>query len=368
MNLQELGWIPCFEKSFEEIKRPDLIPARIAQEHKELYVILTEAGEMRAEISGKYRHEAQSLADFPAVGDWVAVTIRPGENRADIQALLPRKSSFSRKAVMAGGPKYGPGKTDQQILAANIDTVFLVSGLDGDYNTRRIERYVATAWDSGADPVIILNKADICENVGECVEEVEQVAIGVPVHPMSAADGLGWDVFQEYLTPGKTGAFLGSSGVGKSTIINGLLGEERLKTSAVREYDNRGRHTTTFRELIVLPEGGVVIDTPGMREIQMWDNEEGLSRAFGDVEEIAAQCRFNDCQHVNEPGCTIRQALDDGTLDADRYRSYLKMLKELKHLARKKNIAARRRENRAWDKKVRQHFKQVEDLKRKGLM
>lgn len=368
MNLQKMGWTPFFEEDFEKKKRPDLIPARVAREHKELYVVFSEAGEFTAEISGKFRHDAQSRADYPSVGDWVGITARPQEGRATIHVLLTRKSSFSRKAVMAGGPKYGPGKVDEQVLAANINTVFLVSGLDGDYNLRRIERYVAVAWDSGANPVVILNKADLCEDVERLLEEVETVALGIPIHPVSAIGNEGLEVFREYLSEGKTSAFLGSSGVGKSTIINGLLGEERLRTNAVREADNRGRHTTTHRELIVLPTGGIVIDTPGMREIQMWDDDDALSRTFGDIEEIAAHCRFGDCRHSGEPGCAIEQALEDETLDPGRYQSYLKMLKEMKHLSLRKDVVARRQEHRSWDKKVRQHFKQVEDLKRKGLM
>lgn len=367
MNLQKLGWIPFFENSFKQIERPGLIPARVAREHKELYIVFSEMGELTAEVSGRYRHETQTRADFPRVGDWVAVSARPQENRATIHALLDRKSSFSRKAVLAGGPKYGDGKIQEQVLAANIDTVFLVSGLDGDYNLRRIERYVAVAWDSGANPVIILNKADLCENIEQCMEEVEAIAIGIAIHAMSALDGEGLDLFRQYIKEGKTAAFLGSSGVGKSTIINGLLGEERLKTSSVREDDSRGRHTTTHREMILLPEGGIVIDTPGMREIQMWDDDDGLSRAFGDVEAIMTQCRFSDCSHSEEPGCAVRQAIEDGSLDSGRYHSYLKMLKEMKHLAIRKDRAAQRREGRAWGRKIRQHVKQIEDLKRRGL-
>jgi ribosome biogenesis GTPase len=368
MNLIELGWRPFFEKIFKAIKLPGVIPARVAQEHKELYLVFSEIGELTAEVSGKFRHDAQTRAEFPSVGDWVAITPRLEEGKATIHALLPRKSSFARKAVLAGGPKYGIGKVEEQVLATNVDTVFLVTGLDGDYNLRRIERYTAVGWDSGANPVIILNKADLCDNIEQCLEEVEAVALGIPIHAMSAAESDGLDVLCRYLVTGTTAAFLGSSGVGKSTIINGLLGEQRLKTNAVREYDGRGRHTTTHRELIVMPGGGVVIDTPGMREIQMWDDDEGLSRTFEDIEEIATRCQFGDCRHSGEPGCAIQIALDDGTLDSERYNSYLKMQKELRHLAIRKDIAAQRKDRRAWDKKVRHHFKQVKDLKRKGLM
>ena len=320
MELNKLGWTAELAGSLKSLNAPEFIPARVTQEHKELYVVFSADGELFAEISGKFRHQAQSRADFPCVGDWAAITTRPHQGRAIIHALLPRKTVFSRKAVLGGGPKYRPGKTDEQVLAANIDTVFLVSGLDGDYNLRRIERYVAVAWDSGANPVIILNKADLCGDLEERLMEVEAVALGIPILPVSAAENEGLDLVREYLVEGKTAVFLGSSGVGKSTIINRLLGEERLKTGAVREFDDRGRHITTYRELIVLPSGGVVVDTPGLREIQMWNDNEGLSRAFRDVEEIVGQCRFTDCSHGEEPGCAIRQALEDGTLAPERYR------------------------------------------------
>jgi len=266
--------------------------------------------------------------------------------------------------VSGGMPDTG-GKTDEQVLAANVDTVFLVSGLDANFNIRRIERYVTVAYNSSATPVIILNKADLCEDIDDRLAEVESIAVGVDILALSAATGSGLDSLKKYLSVGKTVAFLGSSGVGKSTIINGLLDEERFKTNAVREDDGRGRHTTTHRELVVLPEGGVVIDTPGMREIQLWSDDDGLSRAFDDIESLARHCRFHDCAHTTEPGCAIAAALESGELDASRFNNYLKLQKEIAHLARRQDIKTRRSTERARDKRYRQYFKDLKKVNKK---
>jgi ribosome biogenesis GTPase len=260
------------------------------------------------------------------------------------------------------------GRTEEQILAANIDTVFLVSGLDGDFNIRRIERYLSAAWNSGATPVILLNKADICPEVDKYVEEVETLAFGVPIHVVSASENTGMGSLDAYLGPGMTSVFLGSSGVGKSTIINSLLDEERLLTNAVREHDSRGRHTTTYRQMILLRSGGIVIDTPGMRELQPWDREDGIGRTFEDVEHLAALCKFNDCSHETEPGCAVRMALEDGSLDEKRYGSYLKLQKERRFLEMRKDKAAKRQFVRNLDKRIRQHLRVKKDLKKEGLL
>ncbi len=335
--LTELGWNRHFEEHFKPYRADGLAPGRVELEHRNLYKVVCESGHVSAEVSGRFMNSALSRGEFPAVGDWVVMNLLDGEQKGIIQAVLPRKSCFSRKAVLSGGMPDTGGKTAEQVLAANIDTVFLVSGLDGDYNVRRIERYVTVAYNSGATPVVVLNKADLCENLDECLGEVQAVAAGVDVITVSAATGEGLDGLSKYLAVGKTIAFLGSSGVGKSTIINALLGEERLKTNAVREDDNRGRHTTTHRELIVLPDGGVVIDTPGMREISLWDDAGGLGQAFNDVEEIAKRCRFHDCGHENEPGCAVQEAIANGELDADRYGNYLKLQKEVSAFAIRKD-------------------------------
>ncbi|HUV29727.1 MAG TPA: ribosome small subunit-dependent GTPase A [Acidobacteriota bacterium] len=359
MNLRDLGWDRSLEKQFESFQKKGLTPARVARERRRDYVVFSSQGELVAKVSGKFRHAARSRAELPTVGDWVGLVVRPDEQRGTIHVLLPRKSSFSRKAVLSGGMPDTGGRTEQQVLAANVDVVFLVGGLDGDFNLRRIERYVAVAWDSGAIPVVVLNKIDLCDNVEKRVQEVESIAPGLAVLAVSATGNQGLDELHEYVAVGKTAAFLGSSGVGKSTLINKLIGSDRLEVRPVREHDSRGRHTTTSRDMLILPSGGVVIDTPGLREIQMWSDEGGLEQTFDDIESLAARCRFRDCRHEQEPGCAVQAALQDATLDAGRYQSYLKLKRELKHLAMRQNPAEARRAQRQRGKMIRQHFKEV---------
>jgi ribosome biogenesis GTPase len=359
MNIDHLGWNSFFEKQFEELKDQNLIPARIAQEQKNIYQIYSELGELRAEVSGRFIHTARSKGDFPAVGDWVAILPRPEGDKAMIHHLLPRGTSFSRKAVLSGGMPDTGGRTEEQILAANVDVAFLVSGLDGELNLRRIERYLAVAWDSGASPVVVLNKSDVCTKVEEHVKEVESIAFGVPILTISATQNIGLDAFSLHISSGKTAVFLGSSGVGKSSIINSLLGEEHLEIAPVRQYDKKGRHTTTSREMIILPTGGIVIDTPGMRELGMWSDQDGISRTFDDIEELALECRFRDCKHQGEPGCAVQQAIEDGILDARRFQSYLKLKKELALLAIRKDQRAKLDAKKRWKDiaKLRRQFK-----------
>lgn len=367
MNLNTLGWHDFFASHFAPYRERDLVPGRVALEHRNRYQVLYPDGEISAEVSGKFRHDTNGRADYPAVGDWVALAVGSNRDHAIIHAVLPRRSVFSRKAVLAGGMPETGGTVDQQVLAANIDTVMLITGLDNNYNIRRIERYIAIAWDSGAAPVIILNKADLCDEVETRIGEVAESAIGVPVHAVSATGNTGLDVLQEYIKAGQTIAFLGSSGVGKSTIINRLIGDERQKVYEVSDGDSRGRHTTTHRELIVLPDGGIVIDTPGMREIQPWSDREGMERTFGDIIVLAAQCRFSDCTHQNEPGCAILRALDDGTLDRGRFRNYQKLQKELAHLARRQDEHGARQEQRRFEKRIRNYHKAMKELRKRGL-
>jgi len=261
MSLEDLGYDSFFEQHFRQLESRVLTPARAAREHQNSYLLFADSGEFPARVSGKFRYEASGHGDFPSVGDWVAADIRSQEGNATIHRLLPRRSKFSRMAVLGG-------RTEEQVLAANIDTAFLVTGLDGGFNLRRIERYVTIAWDSGATPAIVLNKSDLCDAIDAEIERVETTIFGVSVCGVSAVSNEGLDALAEHLSSGQTVVFLGSSGVGKSTIINCLLGQERLKTGAVREYDNKGIHTTTHREMIRPPTGAIVIDTPGIRMIQ----------------------------------------------------------------------------------------------------
>ena len=332
-RMAQLGWNDFFEQHFEPFRPQGLIPARVAREDRGAYLVYCEGREVAAEVTGRFRHEATSKSDFPAVGDWVAAHVPGQEARARIHALLPRRSSLSRK--VAGG------HTEEQVAAANVDTVFLVSGLDGDFNPRRIERYVTVAYDSGANPVIVLNKTDLCADVEARIAEAESVAFGVAIHAVSATDNSGLGVLLPYLATGKTVALLGSSGVGKSSLINSLLGSDRLAVRAVREGDSHGRHTTTHRELICLPRGGVIIDTPGMRELQLWTDEDSLRGSFQDVEQLAGQCRFNDCGHRSEPGCAVKSAIERGQLPSGRLVSYRKLQRELLRLEKKQAERAR---------------------------
>jgi len=354
MNLSDLGWDPFFEEGFEQLGDRDLSPARVGREDRGLYTLYFDRTEAVAEVSGRFRHETDSKEDFPGVGDWVAASLRADENKATIHAVLPRKSGFVRKA--AGN------RTEGQVVAANVDTVFIVNGLDGgrNFNLRRIERYVAVAWESNATPVVILNKADVCDDVEAFVSEAESVAFGVPLHAVSATERMGIDDLRQYMAKGKTVAFLGLSGVGKSALINALAGEERQATGEVRVDDLRGRHTTTSRELILLAEGGIMIDTPGMRELGLWGDSGDLGESFSDIEELATGCRFRDCKHQREPGCAIHEAISQGTIDAGRYESYLRLQRELAHLARRRNNKARLKEKAKW-KKIsqwsREHYK-----------
>lgn len=338
MDLISLGWNSRLSSQFDRLCRPDLAPARVCSDQGRMCTVICEAGELTAEVSGKFRAATRARSDFPTVGDWVALAPRPQEGTGTIHFLLPRGGVLARRNA---GPK-----TEEQIIAANIDTVLIVSGLDFDYNPRRIERYLALAWASGALPAIVLNKADACDDPSARVAEVRKLAPMVPVIATCATRGDGMQDLPGLLAPGTTAVLVGSSGVGKSTLVNALLGAERQETGRVREDDSRGRHTTARRDLLLLPGGAILIDSPGMREVGLWGGEEDLSGAFADVESLAAGCRFADCRHLQEPGCAVRRAMEEGGLAQERYLSYLKLRRELAWVQMRDDEHARQEQKR----------------------
>ena len=338
--LAALGWTDELEAAFTIHAARGFEPARVVAEHRGGYLVRGVRDERLAHPRGKLRDE-ELEGGMPAVGDWVAVCDAPG-GRAAIEAILPRRTKVSRKTPWL--------KSEEHILAANVDTVLLVSGLDGDFNARRLERYLATAWDSGADPVVVLTKLDLLDDVGTVVE-AEAIALGVPVLPVSNVTGEGLDAVQALLEPRKTFVALGSSGVGKSSLLNRLAGRRLMPTGDLRR-DGRGRHTTRHRHLLVLPSGALFVDTPGLRELQIWEGD--LDSAFGDVAELAAECRFSDCAHTTEPGCAVRQALESGALDPARWENYLKLQRELRALEGRRSSRVRRELKRRWRQRARE--------------
>jgi ribosome biogenesis GTPase len=336
--LDRYGWSSFFQEGFASLAEEGDEPGRVLREHRGLYRVLGEAGELVGVAAGRLRHRATGRGSLPSVGDWIVMRPASHGPRATITAVLPRRSAFVRK--VAGDV------ASEQVVAANVDTVFLVSGLDGNFNLRRIERYLVAAWESGAAPVVVLNKADLCDDVAARVRGVEEVAPGVPVHAVDTRGPNGLAPLGAYMVAGRTVALLGSSGVGKSSIINRLLGAERLATREVRADDDRGRHTTTDRQLLLLPGGALVIDTPGMRELQLWEAGSSLGLAFEDVAELAGSCRFRDCRHRDEPGCAVTKAAHEGSLPMERLASFHKLQAELDHLAVKTDARAESEEKR----------------------
>ena len=312
MNLDRLGATPQLRASLA----PDLTLARVTVSNRDQYRLIADSGDLDAEPSGALWYNAATRAAMPVVGDWVAARVINAE-QAIVEAVLPRRTLFARRA--AGR------REDQQPIAANIDLVFLVCGLDGDFNLRRMERYLTLGAESGADAVVVLNKTDLCADLAARTAETATVAGTAPIVAVHTRSTAGIDPLRRYLAEGRTVALLGSSGVGKSSVVNCLLGEDRLRTAEVRESDSRGRHTTTHRELIPLPEGGALIDTPGMRELQLWVGGEAVDQAFDEIASLAAWCRFRDCKHTAEKGCAVQSALADGSLANDRWQSYLKL-------------------------------------------
>jgi ribosome biogenesis GTPase len=349
--IQSYGWSDALQREFEPHAARGFIPGRILVQQRGLYDIVTDAGELTAQTSGRLAHDAQS-GGYPAVGDWVAVAARPGEHAAVIHAVLPRRTAFVRKAAHS--------VASEQVVAANVDVALLVASMNADFNARRLERYLATAWQSGASPVVVLTKADLVHDPDAEVAEAEAVAFGAPVLAVSAVTGAGMAALAELLRPGETAVLVGSSGVGKSSLVNALAGEDLMAVAAIREADAHGRHTTTHRELVRLPSGALILDTPGMRELGLLDAEGGLSTTFEDIEALAESCRFADCGHTNEPGCAVRAALDAGDLDPGRWKSFRKLQRELEHVALQSDPLAREARRRKWitiHKAAREHMK-----------
>lgn len=340
MTLEQLGWSESAAKSFQASGLTDVVPARVARQDKLSYVVYAANRAMRAAVSGAFRHHAARPSEFPAVGDWVAVRPRRGEEAATIHAVLPRRTVVSRRA--AGG------REESQVIAANVDTLLVCCGLDRDFNVRRIERYLTVAYTSGAAPVILLTKADLCDDAPGRRAEVEAVAVGAPVQCVSVEAPGSLEAVRRLLPPGVSAALVGSSGVGKSTLINALLGRQALKIGAVRDSDGRGRHTTTHRQLIPVPGGGVIIDTPGMRELRLWADEEHVAGSFADIEALASDCRYRDCSHTAEPGCAVLAASASGALDPQRLASYRKQLAELRYLERRDDAELLAAEKARW--------------------
>lgn len=337
-TLEDLGWGPFFQQHAETTE--DVIPARVAEEQRGAYVLLSERGRLDASVAGRMMHEAGGRADFPAVGDWVLARPLPGEGRAIIHRLLPRRTRLSRKDAGT--------ETVEQVIVANVDAVFVVASLNHELNVRRLERYLIAIWESGARPVVVLNKADVAQGRAALVREVESAVMAADIHVTSAVTGEGLEGIRACLEPGKTAVFVGSSGVGKSSLVNRLLDRDAQQVREISFFD-KGRHTTTSRQMLLVQGGGLIIDTPGLKVLGLWDAESGgLGQAFADVQLLASACGFNDCSHGREPGCAVQEAIRDGRLAPSRYESYRKLQREQRFIEGKRDYAVRSAEKRKW--------------------
>ncbi|WP_380070232.1 ribosome small subunit-dependent GTPase A [Dankookia sp. GCM10030260] len=335
--IEQYGWSDAWRLAFEPHARAGYLPGRIIVQRRQADLVVTDVGSLSARLSGRLRHEARE-AGHPAAGDWVALSANAAEGTAIIHAVLPRRTAFVRRAA--------DSVQTLQVVAANIDVVFVVTSMNADLNPRRLERFLAAAWQSGARPVVVLTKADLCEQPEGQAAEIATLAAGCSVVIVSARQGLGLGGLMDHILPGETCVLIGSSGVGKSTLVNALLGEERMATQDIRAGDARGRHTTSYRQLVLLPSGGLILDTPGIREVGLIDADAGLSTVFDDIERLAQDCRFRDCGHTTEPGCAVRDALDRGLLDADRWAHFQKLSRELAALELTKDRTAEEVERR----------------------
>lgn len=360
MDIKKYGWNEYFEKEWMKNSTDGMYPGRVIADYGQMLRVVCESGEILVNRPVKKLNDATQLT----VGDWVALSWQQTESVASLDILghsteaksayinfvIKRKTKFSRAAAGI--------EVKEQIVAANVDIVFLIQSLNRDFNMRRLERYLIAAWESGAVPVVVLTKADCCDNVADRVATVYTTCPGVEVHTISCVTGEGIEEIRKYFIPGRTVALLGSSGVGKSTLVNTLAGTELLKTQEIREDDSRGRHTTTHRELLLLPSGGLILDTPGMRSLSLWEADAGMEVMFGDIEELVWLCRFHDCNHQSEPGCAVREALDAGKLEMKRWENWLKLQKELAHLEAKKEGKVRLQEKQ-WGKQISKYQKQL---------
>ena len=337
-HLSHLGWSSCFQTQLETLDNKSLIPARVTGVRKRYFFINDGKEEILATPAGKLQQESSTT--YPVVGDWVVV------RQTAIEGILPRKNALTRGA--AGMHSRKSGEYREQTIAANLDSVFIVTGLDRDFNLRRLERYLTLVYNCGLTPVIILTKADLHQDPGHFVNEAESIAFGVPVHLVSAFNDSGLSDLTPYLVHGRTCVMVGSSGTGKSTLINRLCGETVQATGEVSAHVGKGTHTTTSRDLIMMPQGGMIIDNPGIREISFWEIDQGVESTFPEIEEFAVQCRFSDCTHTHEPGCRVLQAIQDGELTEARFENYLKMKRELEYVSARKNKSADRVEKERW--------------------
>jgi ribosome biogenesis GTPase / thiamine phosphate phosphatase len=356
VSLKRLGWNSYFDALWQDREDPPWLPARVISQQRGLWRIAGDFAECWAEASGTLRAGVEAGGDWPAAGDWVAAEMLSGGGRPLIHKVLPRRSKFVRK--VAGK------RMEEQVIAANVDTAFVVMALDGDFNVRRLERYLAQCWESGAKSIVVLNKADGCDEVAARIAEVQGIAAGIPIVAVSALTGDGADALNTFLGPGQTVVLLGSSGVGKSTLLNHFLRRDAQAVQAVRASDSRGRHTTTSRELFELPGGALLIDTPGLRELQLWGTTEGVEQAFSDIEELAAQCRYGNCGHTTEPGCAVQAAIAQGRLDENRLENQRKLEREREFVRRKVDPQARQQEKERV-KLVHRGARQKNDQRRK---
>ena len=347
-NLIKFGWNKYFENEFKSSKEQGFIPARIAVENKERYLIYTNRGIFPAEVTGRLLYSAASPADLPKVGDWVSILFFGDEKKGIIHNILKRKTKISRKSA--------DRKTEEQIIAANIDKSFIVQSLDSNFNLQRLERYITMSIEGGVQPVIILNKIDLVQNPNKFKIAVDAIAGDFKIILTGALSGEGIQKISSSISEGETVVLIGSSGVGKSTIINKLIGEEVQKTQRLSGYAGKGKHTTTKREMILLPSGGILIDTPGMRELAVWKSESGFDETFSDIEELSRKCKFKDCRHETETGCAILQAISSGSLDERRLMNYKKLQKELFYLYERDAALTSKKE---WEKQIKKEIKQL---------